>query len=59
MKRETFEIICWPEIQLLMDEEGFEENAFLINDEKGIEEYGSSAYFVNSEWLQLHTEGLH
>ncbi len=57
MKRETFEIVCWPEIQFLMSKNGFEENAFLINDEKGIEEYGSSAYFVNSDWLQLHTEG--
>lgn len=57
MKRETFEIVCWPEIQYLMSKKGFEENSFLINDEKGMEEYGSSAYFVNSKWLQLHTEG--
>jgi stage V sporulation protein AE len=31
--------------------EGFKENSYLINDEKGIEEFGSSAYFVNTKWL--------
>ena len=44
-------IIQWPEIQSLMDLEGFRENSYLINDEKGIEEFGSSAYFVNIKWL--------
>jgi len=56
MKQEQFEVVCWPEIQFLFDEEGFELNSYLINDEQGIEEYGSSAYFVNSEWLRLHTQ---
>lgn len=35
-----------------MELEGFEENSYLINDEKGIEKLGSSAYFVNTEWLK-------
>ncbi len=34
-----------------MDMPGFHENAFLINDEKGMERFGSSAYFVSTEWL--------
>ena len=28
----------------------FKDNSFLINDEKGIDIYGSSAYFVNADW---------
>ena len=51
MKKDTYEIVTWPEIQALMDLEGFRENAFLVNDEKGMEAFGSSAYFVSSEWL--------
>lgn len=45
-----YEIVGWPEIQWIMDEEGFEENATLIepNDSMGI---GSSTYLVNKEWL--------
>lgn len=51
----NYTIIEWPKIQDLMDLEGFEENAYLINDEKGIENFGSSAYFVNTSWLkELH-----
>lgn len=55
MKQETFEVVCWPEIQFLFGKEGFEQNAYLINDEKGLADFGSSAYFVNSDWLRLHT----
>ena len=45
-----YEIIEWPDIQAFMDEEGFDENATLIepNDYMGI---GSSTYLVNKEWL--------
>lgn len=48
---EDYEIIGWPEIQELMDKEGFDENATLIepNDEMGI---GSSTYLVDKEWLE-------
>ena len=52
MKQDTYEVVCWPEIQFLFGEEGFEQNSYLINDEKGIDDFGSSAYFVNSDWLQ-------
>lgn len=56
MKRETYEIVCWPDIQFLMEMEGFRDNAYLINDKKGIEEFGSSAYFVKSDWLEKNTK---
>lgn len=47
---DRFEIIGWPEIQEVMDIEGFEENSALItpNDDLGID---SSTYLVSKEWL--------
>lgn len=51
MEKELFEVVCWPESQDLLEVEGFEENAYLINDEKGVLEFGSSAFFVRKEWL--------
>ena len=47
-----FVIVAWPEVQDLMECEGFEENSCLINDGALCEEYGSSAYFVNEDWLE-------
>jgi hypothetical protein len=48
---EDYEIIGWPDIQELMDKEGFEDNATLIepNDNMDI---GSSTYLVDKEWLE-------
>lgn len=53
-----FKVITWPEIQKYSELEGFEENSHLINDEKGIEKYGSLAFFVNTEWLNKHNEHI-
>lgn len=39
-----------------MEIEGFRDNSYLINDEKGLEEYGSSAYFVNTKLLDKFFE---
>lgn len=47
----VFVVITWPDIQDLMDEEGFEENSILINDGSLYEKYGDSAYLVNLDWL--------
>lgn len=47
---EKYIVVQWPDIQTYMDKEGFEDNAHLINDERGIELFGSSAYFINEEW---------
>lgn len=44
-------VVAWPDSQDLMEIEGFRDNSYLINDEKGIEDFGSSAYFVSIEWL--------
>lgn len=43
-------VVTWPCIQYLMDKEGFKEHSYLINDDKGIEDFGSSAYFVEETW---------
>ena len=47
---EEYVVIQWPDVQYLMDKEGFEENSYLVNDDRGIEDFGSSAYFVSEEW---------
>ena len=48
---DDFVIIQWPEVQELMTKEGFYLNASLVNDAWLLEKYGSSAYFVNKQWL--------
>ena len=52
MDKDTFEVVCWPESQMLMELDGFEENSYLVNDDRGLLEFGSSAYFVNRKWLE-------
>lgn len=47
-----YEIITWPEVQEWMEEPDFKEHSYLINDEKGMEEFGSSAYFVDIDWME-------
>ena len=47
----SYIVITWPEIQELMDKPGFSDNSYLINDDKGIDDFGSSAYFVDEDWL--------
>ena len=47
----TYTVVTWPEVQLLLDLEGFKEHSYLINDDRGLDDFGSSAYFVETEWL--------
>ena len=49
-------VVTWPDSQNLMDREGFSENSYLVNDDKGIEDFGSSAYFVDEDWLNSLSE---
>ena len=53
---DKYVIIQFPEIQFLMEREGFNENCYLINDEYFLSLYGSSAYFVNESWLYMKKE---
>lgn len=52
MKQRKFIIVTWPESQVLEPMEGFDSNAYLINDNIGLSEYGSSAYFVDEQWYK-------
>lgn len=38
-------IVTWPDSQILMEQDWFDQ-CILVNDEKGIEIFGSSAYEV-------------
>lgn len=50
LKEKGYTIVVWPESQELIEREGFTDNCFLINDEEGLKNYGSSAYVVWEEW---------
>lgn len=54
MNNQTFKVVCWPKVQSLMECEGFFDNAYPILDESGMEMFGASAYFVDTEWLDEH-----
>lgn len=48
---DEFIVVTWCDnIQFFMEQKGFEENAYLINDEKGLDDFGSSAYFIRKSW---------
>lgn len=49
MNKDIFEIVQWPDIQILMELPGFKENSYLCIDDS---EYGSSAYFVRQCWFE-------
>lgn len=52
---EEYIAMPFPEVQSLFEKEGFDDNAYLINDEKGLKDFGSSAYFTKKEWLNKVT----
>lgn len=51
-------VVTWPDIQYYMDLPGFKEHSYLINDELGLETYGSSAYFIEETWYNNAEELL-
>lgn len=53
-----YKVVTWPESQDLMEKKGFREHCELINSEKGLDMYGSSAYLVDKEWLEQVEKGL-
>lgn len=46
-----YNVVGWPEIQDFMDLEGFAENSYLINDQEGLDIYGSNSYVIHTAWL--------
>lgn len=55
INKDSFTLVQWPDIQYLMHLHGFRKNAYLVNDEEGMEQFGSSAYFVRTDWLEKNT----
>ena len=47
-----YTLITWPESQGLMEQDGFEDNAHPVYDEKGLEMFGPNAFMVNTAWLE-------
>lgn len=47
-------VIEFPESQYLFNIEDWKEHCHLINDDEGINKYGSSAYFVEEDWYNKH-----
>jgi len=56
MNTELFTVVTWPQVQVLMDREGFDRNAVLINEEPFLTEYGSSAYLIRNSWLRQNKD---
>ena len=53
MEVTTYVLVSWPESQILMEYDWFNE-CILMNDENYLESIGSSAYFVPFErWKEL------
>jgi len=46
MEQELYLLIEWPDVQELMEKEGFDDNAYLKNDG----DVAFPAYFVNKTW---------
>lgn len=53
---DEFVVISWPESQQYMGLDGFKENSYLINDDKGLDEFGSSSYFVKRSWINQNSD---
>ena len=51
------EVVTWPQSQNLMSLNGFRKNSALINSDKGLDIYGSSAYRVDPNWLKKAQNG--
>lgn len=49
-------VVTWPEVQLCMERPGWEDHSYLVNDDRGIADFGSSAYFVEVEWFKQQEE---
>ena len=47
----VFVVVTWPDVQDLMELEGFRENSILINESPLYVEFGYSAYLVRNSWL--------
>ena len=51
-KYPLFTVVTWPESQTLIDLPGFYEHCHLINDSKGLSQFGPQAYMCEISWLE-------
>lgn len=51
IEEDKYIVVTWPDTQDIAEWEGFSENAYLINDQQGIDDFGGCAYFVEVNWL--------
>lgn len=51
MNENKYVVITWPDVQELMEVDGFLNNSHPINDNPLLDEYGPSAYFVRETWI--------
>jgi hypothetical protein len=58
-KQDAFVVIGWPEVERLTGMKGFAENSYIVNDNRGMEEFGNNAYFVSEKWLKKVEEKNH
>lgn len=50
-KPDNYVVVAWPDSQYLMELEDFKNHSYLVNDDQGMQDFGSSAYFVEKNWL--------
>lgn len=48
-------VVQWPEIQEFMMYPEFQSHSYLINDDKGMIDFGSSAYFIDEDFYNKVT----
>ena len=51
LEKEGYDIVTWPDSQIIFDKEDFFDHCWLINDEEGYNTYGSCAYVVDKDWF--------
>lgn len=54
---DLYVLVMWPDSQMLMEEEWFDE-CILMNDENHLDSIGSSAYFVPKDRYQTYMPGF-
>ena len=51
LKKDGLCIVTWPDSQCIFDMPKFWEHAWLINDDYGLNRFGSAAYVVEKNWF--------
>ena len=52
MEEDKYIVVTFPESHELVCERDFDKNSYYINDDDGIKDFGTSAYFVKEKWYK-------